>query len=248
MTDACTVVREARANIGLSARQFAALAGVSPSTVTRAENATSDPTWGTMAEILGAAGFRTGYPLESQGDLAAVSAARRALGDLDGPPSEAESKWLSRWRRVGAVDADWRALNVPMLGVLAGTAARIAERPQSKAVAAYRKPLKDLARDIAAAGVWYAVTGLPAAQRVPVSSRVGRPVIYVDNLAVACDVAGQPGPQDRRVTFLAFDETAASGVRMQNGITYVSRAQGLVDAYAGYGRSGDSADAIAAAW
>lgn len=247
MPDASTVVREARANVGLSARRFAALAGVSPSTVTRTENATIEPTWGTVVGLLGAAGFRPGYPLQSQGDPAAVSAARRALGDLDGAPSAAETRWLERWQRIGVVDDDGRAVNVRALGLLAGIAARIDERPQPKAVAAYRKPLKDLTRDLADAGVRYAVTALPAAQEVP-TSRVARPVIYVDDLAAARAVAGEAGPGDRRVTFLSLDDTAAVGTRTRDDIAYVSRAQGLIDAYASPGRASDQADAIAAAW
>ena len=75
--DAATIVRRVRALSGISRKELAELADVSPSTVGRIERGEMDPTWGTLSRILTATGYQlSGDTVVSSGDTSAVVAAR----------------------------------------------------------------------------------------------------------------------------------------------------------------------------
>lgn len=78
--DAATILRRIRASSGVTRRDVARLAGLSPSTIGRIESGTLDPTWGTLRRILDATGFSiSGNTVVSSGDVTAAVAARRQL-------------------------------------------------------------------------------------------------------------------------------------------------------------------------
>ena len=74
--DAATILRRIRASSGVTRRDVARLAGLSPSTIGRIESGTLDPTWGTLRRILDATGFSiSGNTVVSSGDVTAAVAA-----------------------------------------------------------------------------------------------------------------------------------------------------------------------------
>lgn len=78
--DAATIVKRIRTSSGITRKELAELAQLSPSTVGRIESGTLDPTWGTLSRILESSGFRLhGDSLASAGDPSAAAAARWPL-------------------------------------------------------------------------------------------------------------------------------------------------------------------------
>jgi len=77
--EAATIVQRVRALSGITRKELAELAGLSPSTIGRIERGTLDPTWGTICRIL-ATGYRiNGDTVVSAGDQTAITAARHVL-------------------------------------------------------------------------------------------------------------------------------------------------------------------------
>lgn len=75
--DAATIVKRVRALSGITRKELAELADLSPSTVGRIERGEVDPTWGTLSRILSATGYQiSGGTIVSAGDTSAVAAAR----------------------------------------------------------------------------------------------------------------------------------------------------------------------------
>lgn len=78
--DAATVVKRIRTSSGITRKELAELAQLSPSTIGRIESGVLDPTWGTLSRILESTGFRIyGDSLASAGDTSAAAAARLPL-------------------------------------------------------------------------------------------------------------------------------------------------------------------------
>ncbi|MFA7498823.1 MAG: helix-turn-helix transcriptional regulator [Leucobacter sp.] len=75
--DAATIVKRVRALSGITRKELAELADLSPSTVGRIERGEVDPAWGTLSRILSATGYQiNGGTIVSAGDTSAVAAAR----------------------------------------------------------------------------------------------------------------------------------------------------------------------------
>lgn len=81
--DAATIVKRIRSLNGITRKQLADLAGLSPSTIGRIEQGRLDPTWGTLSRILDATGYQiNGDSIVSAGDTRAIAAARPWLETL----------------------------------------------------------------------------------------------------------------------------------------------------------------------
>lgn len=75
--DAATIVKRIRALSGITRKELAELADLSPSTVGRIERGEVDPTWETLSRLLSATGYQiSGDTIVSAGDTSAVAAAR----------------------------------------------------------------------------------------------------------------------------------------------------------------------------
>ncbi|MBP1325847.1 transcriptional regulator with XRE-family HTH domain [Leucobacter exalbidus] len=75
--DAAAIVKRVRALRGITRKELAELANLSPSTVGRIERGEVDPTWGTLSRILSATGYQiSGGTIVSAGDISALAAAR----------------------------------------------------------------------------------------------------------------------------------------------------------------------------
>ncbi|GAB2518816.1 helix-turn-helix protein [Paramicrobacterium agarici] len=87
--DAATMVRRVRAMTGITRKEIAELADLSPSTIGRIERGTLDPTWSTLSQILESTGYRiSGDTIVSAGDPSAIVAARSVLRPLLEPYRE----------------------------------------------------------------------------------------------------------------------------------------------------------------
>ncbi len=247
---ASEIVLSVRSRGGLSQVEIARMANIAPSTVSRIERGELEPTWSMMNRIMEAAGYRPTDGLTSRGDVSAVAAARTVLGESVGADRDDVRSWVDRWTRARFVNADGRAADVEKVGVQAGNASRVFDRPNPRRSVVYDRSWQDIATDLAKRGVKYAVTGITATSPTRVTDGAAWPILYVDSIDDAI-IAGNlveqrtSGP---RVTLLAFDDTASVGCVQDGGFTFVSPAQALVDSYAGPGRMADQADAVASRW
>ncbi|WGP05743.1 helix-turn-helix transcriptional regulator [Bacillus subtilis] len=81
--EAAAISKKIRAMSGITKKELAQLADVSPSTITRIERGEMDPTWGTMQKIFSATGYQlNGTSVVSSGDTSAIQAANIYLEPL----------------------------------------------------------------------------------------------------------------------------------------------------------------------
>nr|WP_023164797.1 helix-turn-helix transcriptional regulator [Brevibacterium sp. Ap13]AGY35360.1 hypothetical protein AP13_p00510 [Brevibacterium sp. Ap13] len=81
--EAAAIIKKIRAMSGITRKELAQLADVSPSTISRIERGEMDPTWGTMQKIFSATGYQlNGTSVVSSGDTSAIQAANIYLEPL----------------------------------------------------------------------------------------------------------------------------------------------------------------------
>ncbi|WP_255713624.1 helix-turn-helix domain-containing protein [Subtercola endophyticus] len=239
---AAETIRTVRALNGLTRTQLAHMADVSPSTVTRIEAGQLDPTYSMWEKLLNAAGYRAGVTIESVADICAVAAAREMLTGASFELPET-GPWRERWQRAGLSGARF----VPEIALQAAAASPLRSRPGMR-TATYDRSWQQIVRDFRANHVQYAMSGLNAAEGGDRWSGSTSPVIYVENVSKAFEVASltTPSPGEQVLTILPFDEVSRRGVwRDAADFSWVDRIQALIDSYGGPGRMADNADAIA---
>ncbi|MDN4639428.1 helix-turn-helix transcriptional regulator [Agreia sp. PsM10] len=239
-----------RARGGLTRLELAQLAGVAPSTITRIEDGSSEPSWKVMSSILTAAGYQVLDGLKPSGDLDAVRAARVALGELD--PNDTNSgtqAWLTRWNRARLIDGNYRVQNVDKLVAQAGIAAPLMSRPGRRIAVKYDKPWQETAARLSQLNRRYAVTGITATSKTRLQDGSAWPVMYVDDPeGVVQELGLTPAKRGALLTLLPFNTLAETGTVTEDGVTWVSPAQALIDSYSGPGRMADQAESAAARW
>lgn len=233
---------------GLSARQLAALVDVAPTTVTRIESGAVSPSFDLALEILTVLGEPLGFT--GQADVSAIAAARLALEpSLDVAVTPGVEAWRQRWARIGLVDDSGRVVVGKEADLLfrAGRAARLTRRPGTADFAAGASA-RDVAEALGAADVEYALTGDAGANRYRSSAGEWWPVLYVEDIPRAAEVAGltpnQPGSYGMRVTLIPFDGVSELGRTEIGGITVAARDQVILDAYGGIDRMAEQADIL----
>ncbi|WP_187995488.1 helix-turn-helix domain-containing protein [Schaalia sp. JY-X159] len=292
MMDAATIIRRVRALAGITRKELAQLAEVSPSTISRIERAELDPTWGMLSRILEATGYRiSGNSLVSAGDPSAIAAARSVLQSvLVGPYADALSslgigsaslgepigrearslglafdeemasaveaapgstaedateigRWITRWVRAGWLSDPASADHMVTLAVSAGNAGKITRRDVARRTVVAIDGWRPLAKGLGKAGITYAVSGLLAARDDRATATLTSPVIYVEDPAQAVEALDlretNPG---EGVLLIASTGSELEGAETDNGIQFVSRVQGVLDAFAGSGREPDKAE------
>ncbi|MFE1083474.1 helix-turn-helix transcriptional regulator [Brevibacterium sediminis] len=81
--NASPIIKKIRASSGITRKELASLADVSPSTIGRVERGEIDPTWGTMQKILTSTGYQIdGWSVVSGGDTSAIRAAVPLFNEL----------------------------------------------------------------------------------------------------------------------------------------------------------------------
>ncbi len=233
---------------GLSARQLAVLVDVAPTTVTRIESGAVSPSFDLAQEILTVLGEPIGFT--GVADVAAIAAARLALDPtLAAPLTPGVEAWRQRWRRIGLIDTAGGAVPGREADLLfrAGRAARLTRRPGAVDFKAGPSAY-DVAGALGMAGIDYALTGDAGANLYRSSAGEAWPVLYVEDVARAADVAGlvrkEPGSFGMRVTMIPFDGVSELDRTAINGITVVARDQVIIDAYGGIDRMAEQADIL----
>jgi len=237
---------------GLSARQFAVLVDVAPTTVTRIEAGKVSPSFDLAQEILAVLGEPIGFT--GVVDPAAIAAARLALDlTLDIVVPQGIEVWRQRWARIGLVEPAGRVVPGKEADLLfrAGRAARLTRRPGAMHFVAGPSAY-DIADALGVAGVDYAVTGDAGANLYRSSAGEAWPVLYVEDVARAATAAGlvpkEPGSFGRRVTLIQFDGVSEFGRTAINDITVAARDQVILDAYGGIDRMAEQADILLGRW
>lgn len=233
---------------GLSARQLAALVGVAPTTVTRIESGAVSPSFDLAQEILAVLGEPIGFT--GLADVDAIATARLALDpELGVPSTPGVDLWRQRWARIGLLDADGRIAPGKEADLLfrAGRAARLTRRPGAVDFAAGPSAAQ-IAESFRAAGIEYAITGDAGANLYRSSAGEAWPVLYVEDVAHAAEVASlvrkQPGSFGMRITLIPFDGVSDIDRVDINGVTVVARDQVVIDAYGGVDRMVEQADIL----
>lgn len=259
------MVKRVRALSGITRKELAELAEVSPSTIGRIERGTLDPTWGTLSRILGSAGYQiNGDTIVSAGDSTAVAAARRVLASVfssdEGAAAarvavarpqvavdstaEATRQWLARWARAGWISEKPKADDMVTLAVSAGNAAKISRRNVATRNVVAEGGWQVLATRLGDAGIDYGVSGLVATRPDRAAAAAVNPVIYVESPSQIVEVfelqETRPGAG---VLLIAPESDELQTVEIEDGIRFVSRPQGVLDAFAGWGREPDKAEA-----
>ncbi|GGH51232.1 helix-turn-helix domain-containing protein [Microbacterium album] len=260
--DAATIVKRVRALTGVTRKELAKLAGLSPSTIGRIEQGALDPTWGTLSRILEATGYRiNGDAVVSAGDPTAITAARPVLEALLAPvtaaltgalaPTEGNqptassvvNQWLGRWARAGWLSERADADDVVSVAVAAGNASKIARRNVARRNVAAPDGWRALAQRLGEENIDYAVSGLIAARPDRATATAVSPVIYVDDPSLAVTrLCLEEVAAGRGVLLIAPGGDELARVETDGGIRFVSRAQGVLDAFAGSGREPDKAE------
>lgn len=241
-------LRTARMMNALSARQVAALAGVSPSTVTRVESGKMNPTYDVVLKLLDAVGLEERFSPVS--DPLAISTARWVLGAGEEPP-DAE-RWIKRWIASETLELDDAGdVTVPDLQTFAfrtGRAAVLAFRPKV-VMARQDRTWDEVADGLTGGGIEWAATGDRAANRLVLSAGEVQPTFYVDDTEAVIEALGLvfKGPQEWGwpITLLPFDGFSESGRWADDdGRWYAAPWQVVLDCYSGSDYLSDPADRI----
>lgn len=110
MTGSAMMLRDARAQAGVSQRALAEAAGVAQSTVARIERGTVSPTWEMLSRLLDTVGFAPAPTLEAAPlgvDMLAVGIDHLTAGTFDGAPA----RLRARLRAARAVGSDGRVID-----------------------------------------------------------------------------------------------------------------------------------------
>ncbi len=160
----------------------------------------------------------------------------------DHGPSEA-SRWIARWLRVGWLSEQANADAMVTLAISAGNAGKISRRNVARRTVVAVDGWRPLARGIGDAGLEYAVSGLVAARDNRATAASISPVIYVEDPARVVEVLDlEETRAEEGVLLIASTGTELVGAQLEEDVWYVSRAQGVLDAFAGSGREPDKAE------
>lgn len=287
------MVKRVRALSGITRKELAELAGLSPSTVGRIEQGALDPTWGTLSRILESTGYQiNGETVVSAGDPTAIAAARPVLESLfasaaksmtdalaaatgivnvavddincsvadalaetirmpislpvDATPQGVDvviTEWLKRWDRAGWLSDHADIDDAVNVAVVAGNAGKIARRNVVRRSVVAPDGWRDLARRLEAEGIDYAVSGLVAARQDRATAASASPVIYVeDPVLTVARIGLEEAEPGRGVLLIAPGGDELERTEIDGGIRFVTRAQGVLDAFAGSGREPDKAE------
>lgn len=246
-----STLERARIRVGLSKRELASLAGVSPSTVGRIEAGAMDPTIAMVERLISAAGAVANVSVEYRSDPAAIAAVRAVLdpesGLIDSP---GVSEWIARFSRLGWLDVQGDAKSPRELACRAARFATLAQRPN---IRYFTRNLAwgECARRLNESGVTWSGTGATAANELGVTGDTLWPVFYVSDLDIAARELGlkEFRPPGLAISLIPFDGMSERGSWCDGaGNSWAAPLQVLMDCYAGIDRMPDLADALANRW
>lgn len=268
--EAAAIIKKIRAMSGITRKELAQLADVSPSTISRIERGEMDPTWGTMQKIFSATGYQlNGTSVVSSGDTSAIQTASACLAPIliqaYTPKSEAlrsatttvttrqlpsnmripAGEWADRWKRTGWLKDSAGVDDLLAIAVTAGNAGKVARRPGARIPVEIPGGWRDLVDRLAEAGVDYAVSGIVATWEDRSDAQAGAPLIYVsDPRGVAEQLGLERARPGRGVLLLEAMSGELDDVESEGGIRFVPRSRALLDAFSGPGRDPDKAEGL----
>jgi transcriptional regulator with XRE-family HTH domain len=248
MSVTANMVQSARLLSGLTVRDVAALADVSPTVVTRAEHGVNTPSVDSYRKMLRAMGF-----WENDGRLvplsrpSAIHTARWLLGDLSKKPDDWQY-WTHAWQKISLLDDNNHIDDSESLMFHVGRSASVHCRPGSVKLTSDLSA-QTMARSLENAGIRYALTGDYALEILGASINPSIPIVYVDDVkraAIALHLRPQfPHEIGNYATFLPFDGYSEMGRCIVGGVTLASPLQVILDGYAGNGRMVEQAEELA---
>ena len=273
--EAAAIIKKIRAMSGITRKELAQLADVSPSTISRIERGEMDPTWGTMQKIFSATGYQlNGTSVVSSGDTSAIQAANiylqpllkqafppmakplqpaattMATGPLSVKVKAPTGEWADRWKRTGWLKDSAGVDDLVAIAVTAGNAGKVARRRGARAPVEIPKGWRDLVDRLDEAGVDYGVSGIVATGEDRSDTQAGAPLIYVsDPHGVAEQLGLERARPGRGVLLLEAMSGELDDVESEGGIRFVPQSRALLDAFSGPGREPDKAeDLLRAIW
>lgn len=270
--EASVITERVRALSGITRKELALLADVSPSTIGRIERQEMDPTWSTMQKILGATGYElSGSSVVSRGDMSAIRAASTVLApilDTVGAltahvPEEAESRdsegpapvsvprtgavgsdeWIDRWKRARWLGRAAGVDGLVAVAVTAGNAGKVARRGTARYPVELAGGWRSLVDRLTGAEVDYAVSGFVAAWDDRSEASSGTPLVYVnDPRDAALRLDLERARPGQGILLLEAGDGELDEAEDDGGIRFMPRSRGVLDAFAGLGRDPDNAE------
>lgn len=187
--------------------------------------------------IAGSMSDADGITAPSQASLApSLAATHGAVGPII-------DRWLGRWARAEWLLERAGADGLVSVAISAGNAGKIARRNVTRRTVVVDDGWRGLARRLDEATIAYAVTGLISTRQDRTTAASINPVIYVDDPAQAVARLNlEETAPGRGVLLIAPSGDELARAEMDDGIRFVSRAQGVLDAFAGSGREPDKAE------
>jgi transcriptional regulator with XRE-family HTH domain len=218
MVEASGVLARARSARQLTMNALADVSGVPVSTISRIESGRVEPTWGMMARLLGAAGFRLDTTLTETGSDEPFAGILRNLANA---PSGEKAGIVRRFPTVARL-------------------ALVARRPGARRVELSTN-LGAAVEGLARHGQTPIVSSLEGYLGDPSRARSFSPVVYVED-PVRADGFSEPVLTSPTVMFLlpTTRNVRAASRTGDSGIGFVSREWALLDSLASPGRQPDA--------
>ncbi len=205
-------------------------------------SATGSETLGPTTEGVNAVTRDVGRPV-SEGAIETTQDTSESSPAIVDTATETIARWLGRWARAGWLSEKADADDMVTLAVSAGNAAKIAHRNVPRRIVVADDGWRTLVRRLGEAGIDYAVSGLVATREDRATAAVVNPVIYVaDPSRVVEELGLEETTPGRGVLLISPGSDELARVDVDGGIRFVSRAQGVLDAFAGSGREPDKAE------
>ncbi|MGC2975660.1 helix-turn-helix transcriptional regulator [Brevibacterium sp. FAM 25378] len=257
--EASAIIKKIRTSSGITRKELAQLANVSPSTIGRIERGEMDPTWATMQKILSASGRQTnGTSVVSSGDTSAIRAAAPLFTELFLCAEKASVRaataaasameavgdpWAERWKRAGWLNDSMGLDDLIAIAVSAGIAGTIARRPATRSSVAIEGGWRTLVDRLKTSEFDYAVTGFVATRRDRSEQTAGAPYVYVSDPRAAAEPIGLIRARaGQGILLLEAELDDLNQVEVEGGVRFVPKARALLDAFSGPGRDPDKAE------
>lgn len=260
------IIKKVRASSGITRKELAHLADVSPSTIGRIERGEMDPTWGTMQKVLSATGNQMyGASVVSCGDTSAIRAAAPLFTELllraekqsglsittsIAAVEAVDDPWAERWKRAGWLNDSMGLGGLIAIAVSAGIAGTIARRPGVRFPVSVEGGWRALVDQLKESRIDYAVSGYVATRRDRSEQTAGTPYVYVRDPREAAEAIGLTRARaGQGVLLLEAELDDLNQVEVESGIRFVPKVRALLDAFSGPGRDPDKAeDLLRATW
>lgn len=153
------------------------------------------------------------------------------------------NQWLGRWTRAGWLSERADTDDLVSVAISAGNAGKIARRNVTRRNVLADDGWRALARRLEEADIAYAVTGLISTRQDRATAASINPIIYVDDPAEAvARLDLEETAPGQGVLLIAPSGNELTRTEIDGRIRFVSRAQGMLDAFAGSGREPDKAE------